>query len=527
MTQKPNILFIMADQLRWDYLACTGHPYIRTPNIDQLAARGVNFARAFVQAPVCGGSRMSFYSGRYNLSHGATYNNFPLRIDEKTIGDYLRPQGYRSVLVGKTHFKPDLEALKRIEIDPGTNPGLPYWQCGFEPFERDDGLHPEVDGKLVFTDPPYNRWLRQLGYAGANPWHDWANSVEGPNGEVLSGWAMRNSRRPARLPEVHSETAYMTDRALEFMDRAGDQPWCLHVSYIKPHWPYIAPAPYHDMYNPRQILAANRTESERRDPNPVVAAFMRHEESINFSRDAVRETVIPTYMGLISQFDHHVGRLIKHLEQSGTIANTIIIVTSDHGDYLGDHWLGEKDLFHDEIVHVPMIIADPRPSASATRGTTIDALVESIDLAPTFLDWSGGVPEPERLEGRSLTQLIRGERPSKWRDAAFCDGDFALRHARRTLGLSVAEARGFMVRTAHWKYVHFINNPPQLFDLVADPGELTDLGQSDAHADTRNSLRDRLLEWALTRRTRVTVSDALVEARTGSAKRMGYRFGEW
>ena len=97
---------------------------------------------------------MSFYSGRYNLTHGATYNNFPLRIDEKTIGDYLRPQGYRTVLVGKTHFKPDLAvACSGSASRPGANPGLPYWQCGFEPFERDDGLHPEVDGKLARRRP--------------------------------------------------------------------------------------------------------------------------------------------------------------------------------------------------------------------------------------------------------------------------------------------------------------------------------------------------------------------------------------
>ncbi|HRD78631.1 MAG TPA: sulfatase-like hydrolase/transferase, partial [Hyphomicrobiaceae bacterium] len=323
MSGKPNILFLMADQLRWDYLACTGHPTIRTPNIDRMAARGTRFSRAFVQSPVCGGSRMSFYSGRYNLTHGATYNNFPLRIDEKTMGDYLRPHGYRSVLVGKTHFKPDTESLARLGIDPGTNPGLPYLQCGFEAFERDDGLHPEVDGKLAGADPAYNRWLRQLGYSGANPWHSWANSVEGADGSVQSGWSMRNARRPARVKAEHSETAYMTDRAIAFLDQvAGDpRPWMAHVSYIKPHWPYIAPAPYHAMYAERDVLPANRSAAELADPHPVIAAFMRHEESVNFSREEVRQTVIPTYMGLIAELDHHVGRLLAHLEKRGLAEN--------------------------------------------------------------------------------------------------------------------------------------------------------------------------------------------------------------
>ncbi len=527
MTAKPNILFIMADQLRWDYLGCAGHPHIRTPNIDRLARRGVRLTRAFVQAPVCGGSRMSFYSGRYNITHGATYNNFPLRIDEKTIGDYLRPQGYRTVLVGKTHFKADLEAAQRLGIDPGASPGLPYWQCGFEPFERDDGLHPEIDGKLYNADPAYNRWLRQLGFGGENPWHEWANSAEGPNGEVLSGWSMRNARLPARIPEQYSETAYMTDRAIEFIRHAADQPWCLHVSYIKPHWPYLAPAPYHAMYGTEHVIPANRRDLEKINPNPVVAAFMQHEESVNFSRDEVRETVIPTYMGLISQLDHHVGRLTEFLATTGAIDNTIIVITSDHGDYLGDHWLGEKDLFHEEIVRIPMIVVDPRAAADVTRGSEIDALVEAIDLAPTFLAWSGGRPEPERLEGRSLEPVLTGQMPADWRDCVYCDSDFALRHARRTLGLGVDEARGFMVRTADWKYVHYMKHPPQLFDLRIDPNELVDLGRSNDHAQVRAELRDRLLGWALARRTRITITDAAVEARTGGAKRMGYRFGEW
>jgi arylsulfatase A-like enzyme len=526
MPRPPNILFIMADQLRWDYLGCSGHPHIRTPSIDRLAAKGIRFDKVFVQAPVCGPSRMSFYTGRYSVTHGATYNNFPLRADEKTLGDYLRPLGYRAVLVGKTHFKPDLESLARLGIDPSNNPGLPVWQCGFEAFERDDGLHTEIDGRLAGPDPAYNRWLRQLGYAGENPWHAWANSVEGPHGEVLSGWSMRNARLPARVREEHSETAYMTDRAIDFLRQVGDAPWCLHVSYIKPHWPYIAPAPYHAMYDTRHVLPANRSEQERTSAHPVMAAFMQHEESLNFARDEVRDTVIPTYMGLISQFDTHVGRIVAHLEQTGEIPNTIIVVTSDHGDYLGDHWLGEKDLFHDEVVRIPLIVVDPRPAADATRGTVSDALIEAIDLAPTFLEWAGGTPEPHRLEGRSLAALIAGE-PDSWRDAVFCDSDFSLRHARRRLGLAPAEARAFMVRTTDWKYVHYERFPPQLFDLRNDPGELGDLGKSPSHQAVRDAMKDRLFSWLVNLRTRTTVSHDLIEKLTGGAKARGYRFGEW
>ena len=521
---QPNILFIMADQLRADYLGCTGHPTIRTPHIDALAARGVCFTHAFAQAPVCGSSRMSFYTGRYTFTHGAHYNNYPLRVDELTLGDFLRVEGYRVALAGKTHMKHDRMTFDRLGIDPDTGAGLLTRQCGFEPYERDDGLHPQ---QVLDPDLAYNRYLWDLGYNGDNPWQDVANSAEGPDGEILSGWHMRNARLPARVKAEHSETAYMTDRAIDFIKGTKDGPWCLHVSYIKPHWPYMAADPWHAIYDKDDVVPANRHADERLDPNPVVAAFMDHDESRCFTRDEVRETVIPTYMGLISEVDHHVGRLLGALEDEGAAGNTVVVITSDHGDYLGDHWLGEKDLYHDETVHIPLIIADPRGSSNATRGTAIDALVESIDLAPTFVTLAGGTPLPERLEGRSLTPLLEGETLQDWRDAVFADGCFALRSARLALDLAPHEARAFMIRTARWKYVHFEKHPPQLFDLESDPLELKDLGRDPGHEDARADLRERLFNWMRARRLRVTMSDDAIAARTGKAHKRGYLFGVW
>ena len=282
------------------------------------------------------------------------------------------------------------------------------------------------------------------------------------------------------------------------------------------------------MYGPEHVLPANRTEAERADPHPVIAAFMAHEESVNFSRDEVRETVIPTYMGLITQFDHHVGRIVAHLEATGEIANTIIVVTSDHGDYLGDHWLGEKDLFHEEIVRVPLIVVDPRPAADATRGRTAHDLVEAIDLAPTFLDWAGGEPEPHRLEGRSLAAAARRRCGTDWREAAFCDSDFALRHARRTLG--PRGQRGTRLhgprRPAGSTSISSASRRSSSIS-TADPAEQHDLGRSPDHEDVRERLRGRLFSWLISRRTRVTMSDSLIEQITGGAKKRGYRFGEW
>ena len=247
---------------------------------------------------------------------------------------------------------------------------------------------------------------------------------------------------------------------------------------------------------------------------------------MQFAREEVRETVVPTYMGLISQIDHHLGRLMNFLQAQGLTENTIVIVTSDHGDYLGDHWLGEKELYHEEIVRVPLIVSDPRTGAAASRGTTVDALVESIDLLPTMLDWAGGQVPPERLEGCSLSAYfsadVRGER-----EAVFADGCFGLRKARITLGLAAHEARSYMVRTARWKYVRFEKHPPLLFDLDNDAQEHLDLGRSTAHAQVRAELDERLFDWLRHRRLRFTISDARIEELTGSARQRGYLFGVW
>jgi len=517
-----NILFIMCDQLRADYLGCSGHPSIRTPNIDALAERGVSFSRAYCQAPVCGPSRMSFYTGRYLFSHGSTYNDVPLRVDEWTIGDYLRPLGLRVGLVGKTHFRADTATLQRLGIDGAADRTVV--QCGFEPWERDDGLHP--DGS---ADPnlAYNAWLRARGYDGDNPWHSAANSAEGPDGEILSGWHMRNARLPARVKREHSETAYMTDRCMAVIDGLGDEAWCLHLSYIKPHWPYLAPAPYNDMYGPEDILPANRGARERENPHPVVAAFMRHEESVNFSRDEVRETVIPTYMGLITEIDDHIGRLMAFLSERGRLDDTLIVFTSDHGDYLGDHWLGEKELFHEESARVPLIVVDPDPAADATRGRIEARLAEAIDLVPTFVDCLGGPAADHRLEGRSLLPLLRGASVSGWRDAAFSEADYAFRGARLDLGRAPDETRAFMIRTERWKYVSYQGFGPQLFDLDADPAEQHDLGASNAHAGVRREMEDRINQWVRARRLRTTESNESVARRTDTAKARGFLFGVW
>ncbi len=520
----------MCDQLRWDYLSCYGHPRLQTPNIDALAKRGVRFTRAYVQSPVCGPSRMSFYTGRYVQSHGATWNGVPLKVGEMTLGDYLRPLGLQTALVGKTHMRADVEGMQRLGIDPSSIIGVRVSECGFDPYERDDGLHAAgPDGRYDPQVPRYNRYLNDKGYAGDNPWHDWANAAQGEGNKLASGWAMRHAKKPARVKEEDSETPYMTRRAMDFILEAEDRPWCLHLSYIKPHWPYIAPAPYNALYGPQDVLPAIRSEEERRDPHPIYREFMDLRVSSAFAREEVRAEVIPVYMGLIKQIDDQLGVLFRFMEECGLMENTLIVFTSDHGDYLGDHWLGEKDLFHEPSVKVPLIVCDPSPEADKARGSVCDALVEAIDLVPTFLDALGADwrRQSHRLEGRSLVPLLGGGAPAQWRRYAVSEDDYSLLPVAARLGVAPRDARLFMVADGRWKYVHAIGFRPMLYDLQSDPDEFRDLGADPALAAERARLAGALEQWSLRQSQRTTRSEEEMLAARGEAPRHGILIGVW
>jgi len=515
-----NILFIMYDQLRHDYLSCAGHPHLETPNFDRVAAKGVRFTNAFCQSPVCGSSRMSFYTGRYPSSHGAQWNGYPLRVGEHTLGDHLRKAGMDTWLIGKTHMKVDAEGMERLGLAPDSVIGARQSECGFDVWVRDDGLWGEgPDGFYDENRSPYNEFLKSKGYEAENPWANNANAGV-QEGELASGWMFENADKPANIREEDSETPWLTDETLSFMDQAKG-PWCAHVSYIKPHWPYIVPAPYHNMYGENSVPAATRADEERVNAHPVYDAFMGNKIAAAFQQEDVRQKVIPAYMGLIKQCDDQLGRILDRLEETGQMENTMIVLTSDHGDYLGDHWLGEKDLFHNPSVKIPMIIYDPRKEADCTRGSTCDALVEAIDLAPTFVEFAGGTPAEHILEGRSLHPWLHGETP-EWRDVAISEYDYSVTPMRDVVGVSNRDARLFMVFDGRYKMMHAEGGfRPMLFDTKNDPNEITDLAKSDEHADVIDKLYYDLRTWGLRMSQRVTRSEQQIENMRGRSARRG------
>lgn len=520
MTTVRNVLFIMCDQLRWDHLSCYGHPYLHTPNIDALARKGVRFEQAYVNSGVCGPSRMSYYTGRYPSSHGATWNRVPLPVGEVTLGEYLKDAGKRLVLAGKSHVMVDHSGLKRLDLEADATLGSLLARGHFEQIDRYDGHHEPG------AESGYPAYLRCHGYAGKDPWNEHVISAVDAQGQVVSGWHMRNVHLPARVAEPHSETAYMTDQARRFMQAQDDTPWVLHLSYVKPHWPYMAPAPYHALYTPDQCLPVQRVEAERVDAHPVLAAYREHEESQSFARDDCVRTVRPAYQGLIKQIDDHLGRLFEHMQASGLMDNTLVIFTSDHGDFLGDHWLGEKELFYDAVQRVPLIVVDPSRAADATRGSSEARFVESVDIVPTVLHALGLARPAHRLEGRSLLDLLHGH-SGEWRDSVFSELDWSFKEARLRLKRSVDQCYAWSLRNERWRYVYWLDAPEQLYDLAADPQQFQDLGRDPGHAAQRQILRNELFDWLARRKRRTSMSHAQIEAGTAAHKRAGVMYGQW
>ena len=533
--QAKNILFIMFDQLRFDYLSCYGHPNLHTPHMDKLASQGVRFTNCYVQSPICGSSRMSFYTGRYASSHGALWNGYPLKAGEITVGDHLRTLGMDSYLIGKTHMRADVEGMSRLGIPRDSIIGARIAECGFDVFDRDDGLWGEgPDGFYDQQKSSYNEYLISKGYDSDNPWHDYANSGIDDQGDIASGWMMMHASKPANIREEDSETPYMTSRCIDFIDQMNtddSKPWMCHLSYIKPHWPYIVPEPYHSMYSKDDIIPVNRDEREKLNTHPVYEQFMNNAVGQAFKRDEVLETVAPAYMGLIKQGDDQLGRLFEHLEATGRMDDTMIVITSDHGDYMGDHWLGEKDLFHEPSVKVPMIIFDPSAKANSTRGTVCDELVESIDLAATFYEAAGGdlIGNADHIiEGHSLLPLIHGTSREPVREYAFSEYDYSVTPAAVKLGVKPRDAQLYMVTDKRWKYIFAEGDfRPMLFDRETDPNELIDLGSSELpeHIEVMSRMFKALSKWWRRVNQRTTRSENEILNMRGKSRRRGIVLG--
>ncbi|HEX6142965.1 MAG TPA: alkaline phosphatase family protein [Geminicoccaceae bacterium] len=472
-----NVLLITADQWRADCLGAAGHPLVRTPALDRLAADGVRFTRHFTQATPCGPSRASLHTGLYALNHRSITNGTPLDARHTDLSAEVRRAGYRPVLFGYTDRSHDPRQL------PADDPRLRTYEGVYDGFEVGVG-----------SDESYAAWRAHLERRTGRAFR---------LGELFGGAL----GEPAPYPAELSETAFLTDAALDFLERRdADRPWFLHVSYLKPHPPFVAPAPYHALYHPDDVPAPVRAADPAREAalHPWLRAKLEKPvgtgdwwgKPARLDEEEIRRARA-VYYGLISEIDAGIGRLVEALQRRGEYDRTLIVVTSDHGEMLGDHWLLGKSGFFRQAFHVPLIIRDP--AAGATRGGAVNAFTEHVDLMPTVLGRLG-LEIPLQCDGLSLVPFLAGTPVHGWRAAAHYEHDFrdveTLAFETR-LGLPSDKCQLAVRQGPRFVYVHFNGLEPLCFDLERDPGQFANIAADPERAPEVLAQAQAMLTWRM------------------------------
>ena len=482
-----KVLFIVLDQLRGDVLTGALGEAARLPNLRALAAEGVTFAQHFTVTNPCGPARASLLTGLYAMNHRSVRNGAPLSRNLTNIALELRKAGYEPLLFGYTDTTLDPTGL------PAGDPALTSYEGVLPGFT--EVVEMRLDSGLS--------WLAELkarGYRLPERYLDIYRAVDPEGGRRLDA--------PTMYRAEDSDTAFLTDETLKALAVREDRDWFAHVTYIRPHPPLAAPEPWNRAHDPAALPAPARREtpSAERAVHPFFEAYFSEPTVRNLYigfdghleriPDEDMRTLRAIYLGLAEEVDHHIGRLLAYLRESGQYDETLIIVTGDHGEMLGDHWQWGKESIYDPAFHVPLIIRDPRRRASA--GRIVHALTESVDIAPTILDWLG-LEVPGAFDGRSLVPFLDGTTPADWRTHVFAELDLAdpaePTRYQRQLGLSLEEANVAFVREARLKYVHFNGGlRPLLFDLENDPHEFRNLAEEPAWRDEMLRLARRMLD---------------------------------
>lgn len=447
MQKKPNLLFIITDQQRWDCVGANGNDIIKTPNLDALAQDGVNFSNSFVNAMACVPSRACIMSGQHVHTHNVTSTEGSkwLNLDTPTLPGCFAAAGYETIGVGKMHFKPW------------------FALSGFDRRVICDGQYDSSDGQ-----DEYRVVLRELGLTGKEIGHH------------TPGFGKEYKSIPStELPAEYYMDAYIGKRGVETLQGLvqKDNPFFLAVSFVGPHDPYDPPPPYSKMYNHADMPLGYSREGELdclpEHVRKSVTDMGREHLDLTAVPEAKKRKIAAHYYGNITLIDEWVGKVIDILKKSGLYEDTIILFTSDHGDYLGDHNLYYKGSFPcDSDCKVPLILKAPK----ITPGTTCDALTGNVDVMPTLLD-AADISIPDTVEGESLLPILEGT----------MNGDTAI--------ITYSE-RGpaWRLRTNDWSYVlREGEGHDQLYYLPDDPHELNSLLNNPKYKEKRNEMREILI----------------------------------
>jgi arylsulfatase len=447
-TNRVNILFLMDDQHRGDWLGAAGAKWIITPNLDRLALEGVLFRRGYSSTPSCLPARAALLTGLSPWNHGCLgYRPIPERYAWE-MPRLFTDAGYRTYCVGKNHFAPQRNTHGYQTVELG------------EPSARDK--EPQDD---------YGAWFAK----------------EMPGHKPFEGWHSGNDQRGGMdypFDERLHLTRWAADRAIEFLQSSPrEAPWFLKVSFIHPHTPLNAPKRWHDRYEGVAIPTVAIGEWAGKMYGSQQTSFQKNPETTRgvVPAEELRATR-RSYAAAISFVDEQVGRVLAALEKRGDLENTLILFTADHGDIMGDHYLYRKTFSVEGSVNVPMIVRWPaRLRLDALRGQVRTELVELRDVLPTFLD-AAGLPKPPAVEGLSLLDALRGKR---WR--SMLDLEHASCYAPKDGWVALTDQR--------YKYVYYtVTGMQQLFDLQADPHELRDLVADESSAALVREWRQRMVK---------------------------------
>ncbi len=433
MPVPQNTLFILSDEHNRNIAGCYGHPFVRTPAIDALAARGTRFAHAYCNSPICVPSRAALATGRFVHRIRCWDNAMPYHGQLPSWHHVVRAAGSEVVAIGKLHFRSG-------DDDNGFSHEI-------LPMHIKDGRG-DLKGLLRRNPPPKEGTASLAADAGVG------------------------------FSDYFDFDRRITNEAVAWVEAAARQeserPWTLFVSFVMPHFPLIAPKAYYALYE-NLSLDELRHGLDAPPPDHPVLDDLRH--TFDYDRhfdDERRAVALRAYFGMVTALDENVGRVVAALEASGLTPTTRVIYASDHGDNLGNRGMWGKSVHYDDSVAVPLIgVGDGFPVGVA------ETPVSLVDLFPTLVEAAGaGDPSSFGSDGRSLFDIIDDPDPERAVLSEY--------HAVN------ARTGHFMLRKGTWKYVRYLDARPQLFDLAADPGERVDLGDDPAFAATRATLEREL-----------------------------------
>ena len=471
--KKPNIIFITADQMRYDTINALDYPWMHTPHLDRLVQTGTSFQRCYCAAPACVPSRASMFNAAY--PHALNVYNNESHWGHSWIEEF-KAAGYDTVSIGKMHTVPFDERCgfdQRMIVENKDHPPRPA--------EPHGGFFDEWDKYLLTSK------IQKPSRA--------SYKADYPDYETALGayeWALPE--------ELHADVFVGTMAEWFINERHADRPFFMKIGFPGPHPPYDPPDRVRHLYDTVDIPIPQVTSDELAHQPPPHRGY--RQAMIEGNHDAVRWHEHPTaeqllrlrryYAANVTLIDEQVGRVMQALEANGQLDNTIVVFTSDHGDCLGDHGHIQKWMMYEEVMRVPTIVWSP---SLLPGGTQIDAMIQHMDLAPMLFELAG-LPPLQSRSAQSALAVIRGESPG--RDAVYAE--------QGTERVLTDVTLMTMIRTREWKLVHYLDQPwGELYDLTHDPAEVHNLWDIAAYRDIKSTLISDLLTWRINDTLKLTL----------------------